>query len=75
MKKPILFLIIILSISVFQSCEKEPTVENPDNLVAPQIPPQELLLPPTADFRNGDDPDTNSGSVNGITYWNWYMQD
>ncbi len=70
MKKLSLFFILLVSITMFQSCEKDPVIQEPENVVAPTLPTQQMMVMPTSEFRNGGDPDTTVVNPNGVTYWN-----
>jgi len=72
MKNYHLFLILLLSLSIFQSCVKdEPIV---DNGRAPQLPPEKTLLMP---FNTFEDLDTLTSSTGATTrgpetFQNWF---
>ncbi len=73
MKKSIFFLALFAILISFQSCVEEPAlVDNPENLVAPELPPATMYTVPTAALRNTDsDTSATATSLNGVTYHNW----
>ncbi|MBK8503473.1 MAG: hypothetical protein IPL46_15415 [Saprospiraceae bacterium] len=73
MKKISIFL-AILTVSLFQSCVKDPIVSD-QNQTAPSLPPLESLLMPFAGFTDADTSDLAPGKNNsrGVeTHWNWF---
>ena len=71
MKKLFLFLSLLASVALFQSCEKETTIDNDDDkLEAPQIPHKSMFTIPTADLKSTDS-DTLAAQTQGISYHNW----
>lgn len=72
MRKSILFFALLLSLSIFQSCEKESFDNgNPDNLVAPTLPTTDLYSIPTAALRDDEADNIANSAPPGVTYKNW----
>jgi len=76
MKKLSFAFALLLFFSVFQSCQKDP-IENPDELVAPSLPPAESFIMP---FTGYEDLDTTGLHSNGdlderggpTSFRNWF---
>ena len=54
MKKSILFLLLLGTMVIFQSCEKEDVLETPEGLAVPELPPMELYTLPTNQIAHTD---------------------
>lgn len=74
MKKLSFLFALILTVALFQSCEKEPIDGPVDNLVAPELPPAESFIMP---FDNFEDTDTMRGpfrnwfyAASNVVVWN-----
>ena len=80
MKSLYLFLLMTLSISLFQSCQKE-TIDDGKEETAPTLPPEELFIMPFAGFEDADttgltsnDQLTSFGPNGEIgTYQSWFF--
>ena len=75
MKKSNLFFILLVSIFVMQSCEKEPIVPNPNEEVAPSLPPQKSMIMPFTVFEEADTTGIAEADMGGNpnnTYRNWF---
>lgn len=74
MKKFSFLFALVLTVTLFQSCEKEPIDGPVDSLVAPELPPAESFIMPFDDF---EDADTVRGpfrnwfySASNVVVWN-----
>lgn len=81
MKKSFLFLSLILSLIVFQSCQKDnETIQpnengTPTDQVAPELPPEGLFFMPFTSFESVDTPGVADSGIdfrNNPTYRNWF---
>lgn len=70
MKNFLLLLALLMTLTITQSCEKEPQEEETLQLVAPEIPPAEMFSMPISSVRETDT-DTTTAQSGGFTYWNW----
>lgn len=68
MKNLFLFSLLVLSLSVFTSCEKEPEVQNPTGLAAPALPTATMFTMPTETIDDSEQTDVPAG----VTYQNWW---
>lgn len=74
MKKLCFFLITALTLSLFQSCEKDP-IDNQTEEVAPKIPPQESFIMPFTGFEEVDTTeftDVHAEARSVETFQNWF---
>ncbi len=66
---------LLLLVPIFQSCEQDNSVNEPTDLVAPEIPPMAMFAMPTGDFD-----ESNIDTLGGVvitrddpeTYQNWF---
>lgn len=78
MKKLSLFLVLALTLSLFQSCKKD-ELTPPAGEVAPELPPQETFIMAFTDFESSDTTElaannnsNNNGNPAFNTYHNWF---
>ena len=76
MKKYAFLFLLAITAGMFQSCKKDEIIEQPQNLVAPELPAQKMMIMPfdafadtdTSEFHNGGDLDAKTNN----TYFNWF---
>ncbi len=76
MKKLVWLAALLIAVGSFQSCEKEPAIEEPEGLTAPEIPPLAMFTMPTDEFDETKLDTFNSSAVDfrGMgpdSYQNW----